>query len=215
MSVAITILYDNEVLKRPLRADWGFAALIDDEGARVLFDAGADAGVLLHNARVLGENLSTVSAVVLSHWHADHAGGLAAVAGIASHATYFVPFHAGMKWTSVELHPVHQEPVQITEHIHSTGVIDSIEQALVITSDSCPLLVTGCAHPGVAALMNAATRIVKPKGLLGGLHGFSDFALLDELSDVYPCHCTQRKREILAAYEGKAHACGVGMRVVI
>ena len=215
MSIAVTILYDTEVLRKPLRADWGFAVLIDDDGIRVLFDAGADADVLLHNARILGENLSTVSAVVLSHWHADHAGGLAAVAGIAPRATYFVPFRAGVTWTGVTLNPVHEEPVQTTEHVHSTGVINGMEQALVITSDSCPLLVTGCAHPSVEALTNAASRIAKPRGLLGGLHGFSDFALLDELTDVYPCHCTQRKREILAAFQDKAHVCGVGMRVVV
>jgi 7,8-dihydropterin-6-yl-methyl-4-(beta-D-ribofuranosyl)aminobenzene 5'-phosphate synthase len=215
MSTTLTILYDNEVLRKPLRADWGFAALIDDDGARVLFDAGADADVLLHNARILGENLSTISAVVLSHWHADHAGGLAAVAAIAPRATYFVPFRSGISWTGVDLQPVHEEPVRITQRVHSTGVINGIEQALVITSESCPLLVTGCAHPGVEALMDAATRIVKPRALLGGLHGFSDFALFDDLTDVYPCHCTQRKREILAAYEGKAHSCGVGMTLVV
>ena len=193
MSIAVTILYDNEVLRKPLRADWGFAVLIDDDGIRVLFDAGADADVLLHNARILGENLSTVSAVVLSHWHADHAGGLAAVAGIALRATYFVPFRAGVTWTGVTLNPVHEEPVQITEHVHSTGVINGMEQALVITSDSCPLLVTGCAHPSVEALTNAGFRVIAKDRLGWGrsskaivpyslsLHASNMAALLDHL----------------------------------
>ncbi|MBN1152495.1 MAG: MBL fold metallo-hydrolase [Dehalococcoidia bacterium] len=215
MAITVTILYDNEVLDKRLRSDWGFSALIDDDGGRVLFDAGADGDILLHNAAIIGEDLSTVSAVVLSHWHADHAGGLASVAALAPHATYFVPFNPGVKWTDVVLRQVREEPMQITAHVHSTGVVSGIEQALVVTSVSCSLLMTGCAHPGVRALIDAARKVAKPTCLLGGLHGFSEFSLLDDLAEVYPCHCTQRKREILARFKDKAHACGAGLRIVV
>jgi len=214
MTVTIKVLYDNEVLQQPLKADWGFAALItEDSGVKVLFDAGTKGGILLHNAEVLGEDLSDLSAVVLSHWHSDHAGGLPAVARIARAATFFVPSRPDLHWPDVTLHPVHETPVRITEHVYSTGVVGGIEQALIVLSDSCPFLLTGCAHPGVQALLHAAKAVVEPKAILGGLHDFADFRCLDDLMLVYPCHCTQRKRDILSLFREKAHLCGAGLTV--
>ena len=216
MSTTIVLLYDNEALEDPLIADWGFAALIADEsGERVLFDAGASGDILLHNARALGEDLSSLTAVVLSHWHWDHAGGLAAVARLSPEATYFVPSGADFEHAGVILHPVHQQPVRISEHVWSTGVVAGMEQAVVVMSDTCPFLLTGCAHPGVPALLQAARSIATPRGLLGGLHGFSEFDCLEGLTRVYPCHCTQRKQEILSRFPDKATACGAGLRVEV
>lgn len=216
MAATITVLYDNEALQEPLTADWGFAALIaDGSGERVLFDAGASGDILLHNARAIGEDLSNLSAVVLSHWHWDHAGGLSTVAQLAPKASFFVPFGADSSWPDVMLCPVLDKPVRISGSVYSTGVVGGIEQALVIMSDTCPLLLTGCAHPGVPALLEAARAIAEPKGLMGGLHGFSDFDCLDELTCVYVCHCTQYKREILSRFKDKAHRCGVGLKVSV
>lgn len=56
--------------------EWGFAALVEADGHRILFDTGARPRTVLDNARELGVDLSTVEHVVLSHSHRDHTGGL-------------------------------------------------------------------------------------------------------------------------------------------
>ena len=56
--------------------EWGFAAIIDADGHRILFDTGGHPDTVLHNARELGIDLSGVTDVVLSHHHADHTAGL-------------------------------------------------------------------------------------------------------------------------------------------
>jgi 7,8-dihydropterin-6-yl-methyl-4-(beta-D-ribofuranosyl)aminobenzene 5'-phosphate synthase len=59
--------------------EWGFAALVEADGRRLLFDTGARPETVLANARELGVDLSGVSDVILSHHHGDHTGGLLAL----------------------------------------------------------------------------------------------------------------------------------------
>jgi 7,8-dihydropterin-6-yl-methyl-4-(beta-D-ribofuranosyl)aminobenzene 5'-phosphate synthase len=59
--------------------EWGFAALVEIDGRRLLFDTGARPKTVLDNARELGIDLSDVTDVVLSHHHWDHTGGLMAL----------------------------------------------------------------------------------------------------------------------------------------
>lgn len=59
--------------------EWGFAALVEVDGRRLLFDTGARPETVLENARELGIDLSDVTDVVLSHHHWDHTGGLIAL----------------------------------------------------------------------------------------------------------------------------------------
>ncbi|MGJ4730557.1 MBL fold metallo-hydrolase [Luteimonas sp. SDU101] len=75
----VTVLYDAFGDSGPLRKDWGFAALVEAGGNRILFDTGNDAEVFAHNIRSAGLDLSTIDMVVLSHRHADHMAGLAVV----------------------------------------------------------------------------------------------------------------------------------------
>lgn len=59
--------------------EWGFAALVDADGHRILFDTGAHPDTVLKNVQTLGIDLSDIEDVVLSHFHADHTGGLMAL----------------------------------------------------------------------------------------------------------------------------------------
>ncbi|HEY7515558.1 MAG TPA: MBL fold metallo-hydrolase [Vicinamibacteria bacterium] len=56
--------------------EWGFAALVEVDGQRILFDTGARPETVLQNARELGVDLAGVRDLVLSHNHPDHTGGL-------------------------------------------------------------------------------------------------------------------------------------------
>ena len=56
--------------------EWSFSALLESEDEKILFDTGFDENTVLHNAKVLNKDLSSVEKVILSHFHGDHTGGL-------------------------------------------------------------------------------------------------------------------------------------------
>jgi 7,8-dihydropterin-6-yl-methyl-4-(beta-D-ribofuranosyl)aminobenzene 5'-phosphate synthase len=74
VTVLSTMLADTKGL-----GEWGFAALVEADGRRLLFDTGARPATVLANARELGVDLAGVTDVVLSHHHGDHTGGLLAL----------------------------------------------------------------------------------------------------------------------------------------
>ena len=59
--------------------EWGFGALVEAGGRRLLFDTGGRPETVLGNAEALGIDLSSIREVVLSHGHVDHTGGLVAL----------------------------------------------------------------------------------------------------------------------------------------
>jgi 7,8-dihydropterin-6-yl-methyl-4-(beta-D-ribofuranosyl)aminobenzene 5'-phosphate synthase len=56
--------------------EWGFAAVVEADGRRILFDTGARPQTVIANAAELKVNLADITDVVLSHHHGDHTGGL-------------------------------------------------------------------------------------------------------------------------------------------
>jgi 7,8-dihydropterin-6-yl-methyl-4-(beta-D-ribofuranosyl)aminobenzene 5'-phosphate synthase len=72
----ITILYDAFGPDSNLEKDWGFAALVEYSGRRILFDTGNNAGIFERNVKTLGIDLSRLDAAVISHRHGDHTTGL-------------------------------------------------------------------------------------------------------------------------------------------
>ncbi len=69
----------NDIAKPTLQAEHGLAFWIETPHGNVLFDTGGSGTVLLHNAAQMNIDLSTANALVLSHAHDDHTGGLPAV----------------------------------------------------------------------------------------------------------------------------------------
>ena len=70
----ITIL--STMLAEEGIGEWGFAALVEADGRRILFDTGRYPDTVLRNAEVMGIDLAGVDELVLSHNHSDHTGGL-------------------------------------------------------------------------------------------------------------------------------------------
>ncbi len=72
----ITVLFDAFGAKPGLKKDWGYAALVEVAGQRILFDTGNNGAIFLANAQALGVDLCRLDMVVMSHRHGDHMGGL-------------------------------------------------------------------------------------------------------------------------------------------
>ncbi len=56
--------------------EWGYSALVEVDGRKILFDTGSRPNTVLLNAEELDIDLSDVQDVFLSHNHWDHIGGL-------------------------------------------------------------------------------------------------------------------------------------------
>ena len=72
----VTILYDAFGKSAAMTKAWGFSALVEFGGKRILFDTGGNAEILERNVKALGVDLSKLDFVVISHRHADHTSGL-------------------------------------------------------------------------------------------------------------------------------------------
>src|ERR1700746_1814033 len=70
ITILSTMLADRGI------GEWGFAALVESDGHRILVDTGARPETVLSNARELNVDLSDGKEVILTHNHDDHVGGL-------------------------------------------------------------------------------------------------------------------------------------------
>lgn len=64
------------MLSGGFNGEWGFGALIEIDGRRWLFDTGNRPETVLQNLREMKLDLNGVPAVILTHHHRDHTGGL-------------------------------------------------------------------------------------------------------------------------------------------
>jgi 7,8-dihydropterin-6-yl-methyl-4-(beta-D-ribofuranosyl)aminobenzene 5'-phosphate synthase len=72
----ITILYDAFGNDAAMKKDWGFSALVEVAGKRILFDTGNDGDIFAANIKAKGVDLTNLDFVILSHRHSDHMAGL-------------------------------------------------------------------------------------------------------------------------------------------
>lgn len=209
----IKILYDNTSFIQGFIADWGFSCLVEVDGRKILFDTGAKGAVLLQNLAKLGISPQSVDEVFISHAHWDHTGGLAELMRIKSMPVYLPQYCPDVRdaVTCIRV----SEAVRIHENVYSTGTLKGMEQSLVIRYREDTLVLVGCAHPGVSEILAAAEKIGKPTVLVGGLHGFDNFDLLEALRMVCPTHCTQHIKSINSRFPDKFVMGGVGQMITI
>ena len=72
----VTIIYDAFGKPSSLERGWGYSALVEYGGKRILFDTGGQDKAFAHNVQALHVDLKNLDFVVLSHRHGDHTGGL-------------------------------------------------------------------------------------------------------------------------------------------
>ncbi len=125
-SVRITVLVENSVNVRGLRAEHGLAFHIRTGRHQLLFDTG-QSDLLMQNARNLQLDLRGLEAVVLSHGHYDHTGGLKAVNELAPRARLF-------------LHPAAISPKFTGQSDGTSRAVGMIEENVKTVRDTAPFV---------------------------------------------------------------------------
>jgi 7,8-dihydropterin-6-yl-methyl-4-(beta-D-ribofuranosyl)aminobenzene 5'-phosphate synthase len=207
--IEILIAYDNYFCRSDLETGWGFSCLIRGTEKTVLFDTGGSGTLLMRNMKKMGISPEEVDAVVLSHIHGDHTGGLQAFLERKGQVTVYVPasfpdrFKEAVRSYGADVVSV-SDAAPICRDVFSTGEMGrfTLEQSLVLRSEAGLIVSTGCAHPGIVNIIEKAKAMIKEEVLLamGGFHlmgmGMADmekiFESFQDLGVRYvgPCHCT-------------------------
>ncbi len=232
----LSVVYDNHGDSGDLRPDWGFGCVIEGFERTVLFDTGADGEVLVHNMRCLGFEPQNIGAVVLSHDHWDHTGGLDRLLGLHADVTVYMPdvFPQELKETvlgaGAELVET-SDGTEVCPGISTTPVLQGRrpEQGVRVSRGRSHLLITGCAHPGIAEVVESAggPRTGSVDVCVGGFHlKDTDRAGIQRtisslqrlgIRRIAPCHCSGEQardmmREVFGSGYIEAH---VGRRIAI
>lgn len=87
----ITILYDAFGTDPTMTKDWGFSALVEIAGKRILFDTGDNAEIFAANVKAKRVDLTKLDFVILSHRHSDHMAGLSYVLSVNPNVKIYAP----------------------------------------------------------------------------------------------------------------------------
>jgi 7,8-dihydropterin-6-yl-methyl-4-(beta-D-ribofuranosyl)aminobenzene 5'-phosphate synthase len=104
-------------------------------------------------------------------------------------------------------------PRAVGPGLWSTGSLESDavpEQALMVKVAGGLAVITGCAHPGLDRVLEVAYGQGEVAAVIGGFHDFKRLDVLRDIGGIYPCHCTELKRELQKRLPRQALRCGVG-----
>jgi 7,8-dihydropterin-6-yl-methyl-4-(beta-D-ribofuranosyl)aminobenzene 5'-phosphate synthase len=231
----ITYLYDNTEAVPGVRADWGFACIVERPGVRVLFDTGTKPEVLAHNAAVLRVDLGRLDAVVLSHDHGDHTAGFPALGPRPGLPVFYTQgFNPAvvnrLKTSGAKLVAVSKSAEVVPGVRTSEEFGDAIkEEALLLDTADGVVVIVGCSHPGIVPMLQQIKASTgRPiYAVLGGFHLLETpsnevarmVAAFKEMGvgRVGPTHCTgpDAIRLFKDAYGDRYIAGGVGTVVTV
>jgi 7,8-dihydropterin-6-yl-methyl-4-(beta-D-ribofuranosyl)aminobenzene 5'-phosphate synthase len=193
-ALSVLPLVDRRVQRPGLRGEPGVSYLVQAGRERLLFDTGLNLfgrsrSALVDNAEALGVDLGQLPAVVLSHQHEDHVGGVGpqragsfAFSGDPLEPPGLVAY-APLPLT----HPTAEVRVTTRATIPAPGIAllpplpaalfwdgrPGLEQALAVNvRDLGLVVVSGCGHPGTTAMLDLAREVLEVPlhGVIGGLH---------------------------------------------
>jgi len=210
----ITVLYDAFGKPSEMKKDWGFSALIEYRGKRILFDTGNNTDIFAHNVKAKGIDLTNLDFAVVSHRHGDHTSGLNHLLRVNPNVTIFAPqenfgvfgsalpgaflksnkalpvdtryfggdppetLRSGSAWPEGKFTLV-AENIEVAPGFHLIilpglwGVdLEVKEVSLAIDTPDGIVLVVGCGHPRIEAIVKATKAALdRPIHLvMGGLH---------------------------------------------
>ncbi len=233
----IRVVFDNTSAREDLRRSWGFSAVVDFRGRRVLFDSGSDPILLLEHLEMMQIDPTSIEHAVISHQHDDHLRGVYWVfeknPQMKVHFLDNFPEEAFKQAAAVKMKPLRvKEPFEVVPGIYSTGIVDGEppEQALLIETSQGLVMLVGCSHPGVVKLVETAqAQRMKDsiRLLLGGFHMLRKEpdeikSAIERLQDLkvttaIPAHCSGdlAKELFQIAYGDQFNTAGAGRRVVL
>lgn len=178
----IKVLFDKGALDKNIRTGWGVSFLVD---GKILFDTGEKGEWLLGNMRTLGVDVNKIEAVVISHDHWDHWGGLWDILKerkglkVYSCPGFGKEFKDKVKELKAELIEA-GKMTEIAPRIYITGEIPGAyhgeymaEQAVVLKTENGLTVITGCAHPGILKMVEKVKAKFSAEPIylvLGGFH---------------------------------------------
>jgi 7,8-dihydropterin-6-yl-methyl-4-(beta-D-ribofuranosyl)aminobenzene 5'-phosphate synthase len=210
----ITILYDAFGKNVAMKKDWGFAALVEVGGKRILFDTGDNSEIFAGNVKAAGVDLRKLDFVVMSHRHGDHMGGLAHLLSVNPGVKIYAPkesfgvygaslpgsffrkdeslspemryfdgsppqtMHFGSAWPGANFELI-DKTTEVVPGVwlialvsDASGTKELKELSLAMDTTEGTVLVVGCSHPGIEAVVETASKVI-PKRIhfiAGGFH---------------------------------------------
>lgn len=177
-AVHVTIIYDNYQADPKLGTDWGFACLVEYQGNRLLFDAGRRADLYEKNVTLMGIHPEEIPSLFISHEHGDHTAGIPWILELNPSIQCYLPASYAKQLEDRGTLPPKSKGLAKPTHLYgpfySTGddFVAFREQGLVIKTENGGVLITGCGHPGVVPMVQAAVNEldIEIHTVIGGLH---------------------------------------------
>jgi len=209
--ISIVVAFDNYTHQKDLEVSWGFACVVRGADKTILFDTGGDGAILMGNLKKLKIDPQSIDAVVLSHAHGDHTGGLEAFLAANSRVEVYAPgsfpesFKAGVRAAGAKLVEV-SGALEICDGVWSTGELGAsiIEESLVLQTDQGLVVITGCAHPGIVLILEKAKQLLGGADVLLAMGGFH----LRSESDAELKKIIKRFKELGVRRPGPSHCSG-------
>jgi len=207
----IKILFDSVALNNRFVTGWGVSYLIDDW---LLFDTGEKWRLLSKNMQNMDVKLPGLEAVVISHDHWDHTGGLWGILKVNHKLKIYACPHFSRRFKN-KVKAYDSELIEVDKFTpiykdtYTTGELEGKyafkfmpEQALIIKTGKGTTILTGCAHPGIIKIIETVKQNI-PGNIylvLGGFHLIGKHkktieSILDKfrqlnIKKVAPNHCT-------------------------